>query len=148
MGSKKVISDFVKVDKLPGFSCKLCGSCCRERAIMLYDEDVERIESSGFSGFYERASDLELYLTGAPYRMKLKEDGSCFFLRSDNKCSIYEIRPDTCRRYPFIIGEDFSLASVSCPGIIWEVEGDPEPFREPSRKIANAISKFIKELDS
>lgn len=139
-----VISDFIRVERMPGFSCKLCGSCCRERAIMLYEDDVKRLEGSGFSGFYEESSYLERYLTGAPYRMKLKEDGSCFFLSDDNKCSVYDLRPDTCRRYPFIIGEGFILASASCPGITWEAEGDPEPFRAPSRKIASALSKIIK----
>ncbi|MEM2542959.1 MAG: YkgJ family cysteine cluster protein [Candidatus Korarchaeum sp.] len=138
-----VISDFVKVERMPGFSCKLCGDCCRNRAIMLYDEDVRRLESSGFSEFYEEASELERYLTGAPYRMRLKEDGSCVFL-NDNRCSVYEFRPDTCRRYPFIVGDGFILASLSCPGIDWGGEGDPERFRGPSRRMAEAIARFVR----
>ena len=139
-----VISDFVKVERMPGFSCRLCGDCCRDRAIMLYEEDVRRLESSGFSGFYENASELEIYLTGAPYRMRLREDGSCIFLGGDNRCSVYELRPDTCRRYPFIVGEGFILVSLSCPGIDWGSEGDPEGFRGPSERIAKALARFLR----
>ncbi|MDW8035330.1 MAG: YkgJ family cysteine cluster protein [Candidatus Korarchaeum sp.] len=138
-----LISDFVRVERMPSFSCKLCGSCCRDRAVMLYEEDLRRIEEVGFSDFHERTSELEYYLTGASYRMKLKEDGSCVFLSGDGKCSIYELRPDTCRRYPFIVGEGFILVSLSCPGVSWDAEGDPEPFRKPSERIAKHIAKLL-----
>lgn len=30
-----VISDFVRIERIHGFSCKLCGNCCRDRAVML-----------------------------------------------------------------------------------------------------------------
>jgi len=139
-----VISDFVRVERMPAFSCRLCGDCCRNRAIMLYDHDVERLRKAEIHDFYEETSELERYLTGAPYRMRLRDDGSCVFLTDDNRCSVYDLRPDTCRRYPFIVGEDFILVSLSCPGVIWESEGDPEPFREPSRRMARAIARLLR----
>ncbi len=137
-----VISDYVRVTKMPGFSCTLCGDCCRNRVIPLYEEDIERLKSAGYEDFYESTDSIEFELTGAPYKMKLRKDGSCIFLE-DNMCSVYEIRPDTCRRYPFIVGEDFILVSLSCPGIKWDEEGDPRPYKEASRKIAGKIRALM-----
>ncbi len=110
--------------------------------IPLHEEDVKRLESAGYTNFYEPTTEVEFELTGAPYKMKLNEDGSCLFLR-DNLCSVYELRPDTCRRYPFIVGDDFILASLSCPGIKWNEKGDPEPYRKASERIAKSIKALI-----
>lgn len=33
------------------------------------------------------------------YRLKKKEDGSCFFLDENNRCGIYENRPGVCRKF-------------------------------------------------
>ena len=137
-----VVSDYIRVKKMPGFACTLCGDCCRNRMIPLYKEDVERLESAGYMDFYEPTTKMEFELTGALYKMKLKEDGSCIFLEG-NLCSVYELRPDTCRRYPFIIGEDFILVSLSCPGIKWDEEGNPEPYRKASERIASRIGTLI-----
>ncbi len=140
--SEIVVSDYIKVERMPGFLCTLCGDCCRNRVIPLYEKDIKRLESAGYKGFYEPTTELEFELTGAPYKMKLKRDGSCIFLK-DNLCSVYELRPDTCRRYPFIVGDDFILVSISCPGIRWDERGDPEPYRELSREIAARIKKML-----
>ncbi len=137
-----VVSDYVRVERMPGFKCELCGDCCRDRVIVLYEEDVKRLEEAGHSGFYEPTSQLERRLTGAPFKMKLKGDGSCFFLEGD-RCTVYELRPDTCRRYPFIVGDGLILVSVSCPGVRWGEEGDPEPYREPSKRIINKIRLLL-----
>ncbi len=137
-----VVSDYVKVEKMPGFACTLCGECCRNRVIVLYEEDVRRLEGAGYRDFYEPTTDLERELTGAPYKMKMKEDGSCIFLEG-NRCVAYEHRPDTCRRYPFIVGDDFILVSLSCPGVKWDEEGNPEPYRKISERIAERIRGLL-----
>ncbi len=137
-----VVSDYVRVDRMPGFACTLCGDCCRDRVIVLYEEDVRRLEKAGYRDFYEPTSELERELTGAPFKMRMKEDGSCIFLEG-NVCVAYEHRPDTCRRYPFIVGDDFILVSMSCPGVRWNEEGDPEPYREASRRIARKIRRLL-----
>jgi Fe-S-cluster containining protein len=52
-------------------------------------------------------------------RLKTKEDGRCIFLTDEGRCSIYSVRPNICRIYPFwgirllnrkikIIGHDIS----------------------------------------
>lgn len=36
------------------------------------------------------------------FTLKQKPDTSCFFLDINKKCTIYEMRPDTCRNHPKI----------------------------------------------
>jgi Fe-S-cluster containining protein len=58
--------------------------------------------------------------------MKNRKDGSCIFLRTDEKrnayeCSIYDIRPILCRLYPFEIKRidigSFLLKILPCNGL-------------------------------
>ena len=40
----------------------------------------------------------------------------CFFLGSDGACSVYEVRPEGCRIYPFVVDEDARLTrDEDCP---------------------------------
>jgi Fe-S-cluster containining protein len=54
--------------------------------------------------------------------MLKQRTGDCIFL-SSNTCTIYEIRPLTCRFYPFSLEEpvqgsyEFELTNEKCPGI-------------------------------
>lgn len=82
----------------------LCeGVCCRiDWAISITLDEYE-------SGLYE--VDVICSLTGKEcekdvdtcidrsYRLKRKEDGSCVYLDSNNKCNIYENRPRVCRDF-------------------------------------------------
>ena len=78
------------------FECKQCGYCCTLRLRPNYF-DLHRLIRSGFSR--KKFLDEEGYV-------KLVE-GDCYFLeRKDGKasCKVYDIRPETCRRYPFFNG--------------------------------------------
>jgi Fe-S-cluster containining protein len=53
----------------------------------------------------------------------------CPFLGSDNRCTIYEFRPDCCREYPYTDKPDFatrtyghSQNTLVCPAVFWIVE--------------------------
>jgi len=93
----------------------------------LTKEDIEQIESAGHktSEFvdYSKRKYGERFMTSA---MKNRKDGSCVFLRRDEKrnayeCSIYEIRPLLCGLFPFEIKRiDFSsflLKILPCNGL-------------------------------
>jgi hypothetical protein len=55
------------------------------------------IEKKGFRNFID-------FIDEAGIRwVKRKDDGSCFFLTKENKCSIYDVRPSVCRLEPFTI---------------------------------------------
>ncbi|HEX9079537.1 MAG TPA: YkgJ family cysteine cluster protein [Desulfuromonadaceae bacterium] len=70
--------------------CRKCGgACCRSFSdVELSWEEVERLRALG-------ATQLRLSLIG-PHRLMI--DYNCEFL-VDGRCSIYEDRPDVCRRF-------------------------------------------------
>ncbi|MFH1788025.1 MAG: YkgJ family cysteine cluster protein [Candidatus Altiarchaeota archaeon] len=74
------------------FSCIMCGNCCRFAFIVLTDEDISRISQAGYKDFAVETPSGEKKLK----RVK----GRCVFVKSD-KCSIYEVRPRACRKFPF-----------------------------------------------
>ncbi|MFH1721624.1 MAG: YkgJ family cysteine cluster protein [Candidatus Altiarchaeota archaeon] len=92
------------------FECICCGNCCRFRTIDLTKEDIKRIESAGHKGFHEKF--------GKGERLK-RNKGRCVFV-VDDKCSIHEIKPEICKKFPF-----FKLYKHipyihdwnSCPGV-------------------------------
>ncbi len=75
---------------------KFCGRCCHETEMPLTLEDVERIESLGYS-----RRDFAVKV-GRIYRLR-NVNGRCYFLSEDNKCRIYENRPLGCRIYPVVL---------------------------------------------
>lgn len=78
-------------------SCLTCANCCKTTGPLYTQKDIERIAS------YLKlkpGSFIEKYL-------KIDEEGDyilqntpCVFLKDDNYCSIYEVRPKACAEYP------------------------------------------------
>jgi Fe-S-cluster containining protein len=93
----------------------------------LTKEDIEQIESAGYktSEFVEDSGrKYGDYSTIS--EMRNRKDGSCIFLRTDEKrntykCSIYENRPIICRLFPFYIKRidigSFMLKILPCNGL-------------------------------
>lgn len=68
--------------------------------------EQKKIEAKGFKNFLEQPDK-----TGISWIARKKDD-SCFFL-SNNKCSIYDVRPAICRLEPFTITDyDFSKKQI------------------------------------
>ena len=83
---------FAKVD------CLQCAACCKNYSPRFKTPDVKRI--SKHLGMKE-SKFIETYL-------KVDEEGDfvvkstpCPFLGSDNLCSVYEVRPSDCARFPY-----------------------------------------------
>ncbi len=69
--------------------------------------EQKRIEDRGFKDFLEEPDE-----TGISW-IRRKEDDSCYFLTTDNKCQIYDVRPAVCRLEPFtIVDYDFESNTV------------------------------------
>jgi Fe-S-cluster containining protein len=94
------------LERLPGLheeaferiDCLQCANCCKRFSPRFKTPDIKRISKH----LKIRESELiEGYL-------KLDEDGDyvvrstpCPFLGGDNRCSIYEVRPSDCERFPY-----------------------------------------------
>ena len=77
--------------------CLQCANCCRTEPAILTPGDAKRIAKhlgTSPKQFIRQYAieDIngELMLNGVP----------CKFLQSNNTCSIYEVRPEACRRFP------------------------------------------------
>jgi Fe-S-cluster containining protein len=129
-------SSFTKVDRIAlelhqeAFGivdCTKCANCCRTLRIVMNDEDITRIsahlglERDAFIAAYLESSDEEGW-----YRIKTTP---CPFLGGDNKCTIYDVRPEKCRGYSFTDKPDFLFHTfthannaVVCPAVFYLVE--------------------------
>ncbi len=118
-----------------GFDCTTCANCCKELdrsvtgqeiqrladALGLPEEDFRKRYLEGQVGPEE--DDEESDQQGARWRMRGKP---CPFLK-DNKCIVYEARPEQCRKYPYLHEPAFSSRTLgmiertfTCP-IVYQV---------------------------
>lgn len=77
--------------------CLECANCCKTTGPLFTTKDIERISKSFrmkpskfIASFLKIDEDNDYVLQSVP----------CTFLGSDNKCSIYDIRPKACREFP------------------------------------------------
>jgi uncharacterized protein len=110
---QKLYKDFLRrakkndvLDQLPEFheeafskvDCLQCANCCKNYSPRFKTPDIKRISKH----LRMRESEfIEKYL-------RVDEDGDyvtktkpCPFLASDNYCSIYDVRPSDCHRFPY-----------------------------------------------
>lgn len=77
--------------------CLDCANCCKTTSPIFRDIDIQRIArhfrmkpGAFIDEYLHMDSEGDYVLNSSP----------CAFLLDDNKCSIYEIRPQACREYP------------------------------------------------
>ena len=106
--------------------CTRCANCCKTLQIKLEDEDIRRI-----SDHLDKTSDefvdeyLEQDEEGA-FSIRVKP---CPFLGEDDRCTIYDIRPNVYREYPYtnkkgLVFRTMGIANsaLTCPAVFWVVE--------------------------
>jgi uncharacterized protein len=108
--------------------CTRCANCCKSMTVRLTGADIERIARHlGLSvqQFTERY--LEPDEQEAPL-LKMRQQ-PCPLLGSDNRCTIYDVRPACCREYPHTDKEGFTSRTMlhasnakECPAVFWIVE--------------------------
>ena len=113
--------------------CTRCANCCKTMRLGLNDEDIIRITKHlgmSIGDFTERYldSDDKNDLFSEEPQKALKQQ-PCPFLDGDNRCSIYEVRPEVCREYPHTDKEGFVFRTMgiadnalNCPAVFWIVE--------------------------
>ncbi|MCZ2099931.1 MAG: YkgJ family cysteine cluster protein [Chitinophagales bacterium] len=82
---------FSKID------CLACANCCKTSPPLVTNKDIKRIAQhlKMTPKLFERKYVIE-DINGE----KSFSQVPCFFLQEDNRCSIYEVRPEACRNYP------------------------------------------------
>jgi Fe-S-cluster containining protein len=127
-----------------GFRCKKCGICCREQPADLIAEEQLKIEEKGFKHFLGDPDEVVDYIRF----IRRKKDGSCFFLGKDDECSIYEIRPATCRIQPFTITDwdyDNNVIEVDLPAD-FHCTGIMAKGTLPVEELARAAQTIVQDL--
>ena len=79
------------------FDCLQCANCCKSIPPIVSSRDSKRISSHlGLSKqefqnkYLVQDNDGDTVINASP----------CPFLEEDNRCRIYEVRPNACRQYP------------------------------------------------
>ena len=108
------------------FECRQCGDCCRGYGgTFVSKRDIDAIASflgtdpKSFVANYCRLSGKRPLLTQ-------KEDGYCIFW--DRICTIHPVKPQMCRRWPFIESvlkdvANWRIMASMCPGMMAEAPG-------------------------
>jgi len=81
------------------FDCLECAACCKNFSPRFKAPDIKRIskylgmkETDLMNAHLHRDEDGDYVLNQKP----------CTFLNTDNTCSIYEVRPSDCHRFPYV----------------------------------------------
>lgn len=83
----------------PQIDCTQCGNCCRTFMISLDKVDAGRL--SAHLHVDEKTFAQKYLETSAEETMQVFNKIPCHFL-SENKCTVYEARPQDCRDFPHL----------------------------------------------
>jgi len=106
--------------------CTRCANCCKTISPLFRKSDVRRIakhlgmKPTDFQATYLQAEEgNRLFLKTLP----------CSFLGTDNRCTIYEVRPRDCAEYPHTQKKGFTFRthgvadnSLTCPAVFYIIE--------------------------
>ena len=117
--------------------CTKCSNCCKALRPALNEQDIGRIsehlnlaKEDFISKYTVRSSENEFELKQMP----------CPFL-FDNKCQIYEIRPESCKEYPNLLAKD---VTTRCHAFFRNAEVCPIVFNA----LENAKEEFLEDIYS
>jgi len=102
-----------------------CGRCCDQPGGIVYlsPDDAERLaEHAGLDVEAWLERDTRKTFDGRYVLKSREEDGVCIHLNEQKQCSIYEVRPQQCKAFPWW-GENLATSAAwgttktACPGI-------------------------------
>ena len=85
--------------------CLECANCCKTCPPIITTDDITRI--SKYLKISKKQFKRKYILEDIDGSLSLNSV-PCHFLQADNKCSIYDIRPEACRNYPHSRQRGFS----------------------------------------
>ena len=108
-------------------------------AIVPLDSDKRR-------QLYSQHPELEVFEAQASLQrfpvLAQRPNGDCVFLDAQRRCSIHDVRPASCRRYPALLGDD--LVSLRWATFCRSIRHDPEAHLE---LLSAAVSHHNQKLD-
>ena len=107
-------------------NCLDCANCCKNHSPRFKIPDIKRIAK--YMGMKE-GDFIQRYLLLDEENDFVLKSAPCHFLNEDNTCSIYDVRPSDCARYPytdedvFIKRNALPLKNVEvCPAVFYIME--------------------------
>jgi Fe-S-cluster containining protein len=103
--------------------CTRCANCCKTMPPGLNDQDIERIAARQNM---TRQAFIDAFLQVDPESPAefLMKTIPCPFLGADDRCTIYDVRPESCRRFPNTDQEGFigrsyqhTANTLTCPAV-------------------------------
>ena len=132
-------SDELTPDDL--FACRRCGDCCKGYGgTYLTEVDMDRI--SGFLGMHrDRFLQDACQMSAGKPVIAQAESGYCILW--DQKCTIHPVKPEMCRRWPFVKSllidtANWRAMADTCPGMRVDVNDD---------QIRKCVQNTIKRKD-
>jgi Fe-S-cluster containining protein len=109
------------------FTCTRCGDCCKGYGGTYISDRQLRIIADYLGMDLQHFVEEKCQSSGGKLLLAQKEDGYCVFW--DGLCTIYPVRPDMCRKWPFIEGvlqdvNNWHIMAASCPGMRTDVPDD------------------------
>lgn len=87
--------------------CIACGACCHDANVILDEVDLDRFRIAGRKDL-TTAKHIVRHRDGR-ISLRFAKPGPCQLQAADNRCTIYDFRPDNCRR--FVTGSEACLAA-------------------------------------
>ena len=92
--------------------CEMCGKCCHQPFITVRDEEVESVAQVAGT---DAVSFMFQYLTRDNEEGKwlFRHTNPCAFLDDDNRCRIWQGRPEICNEFPYMVSMFMSRVYLS-----------------------------------
>lgn len=112
--NKNLFYELQKVyNSLPETTCAGCASCCKWGSPPAFFIEYLNIYKYLRDNMKEQWQDMLKKSTEYFYLELVDPTQTCPFLNEENKCSIYSVRPFTCRSFGLLSKEDFNIGDRS-----------------------------------
>ncbi|EKD52220.1 MAG: hypothetical protein ACD_62C00083G0022 [uncultured bacterium] len=105
------------------FECQQCGACCTGDPGTIYvsAEEIKKIAAHNKRPIKRFVKEY-LYPFKDSYSIREHGDGRCYFFETGRGCTIYAVRPQQCRTFPFWFSNlrneaYWQVIANGCPGI-------------------------------
>ncbi len=112
-------------------NCLDCAACCKNYSPRFKTTDIKRISRHLKQ---KEGEFIENYLRVDEEGDFVLQSKPCTFLGADNRCSIYEVRPSDCSRFPYtdedvlLKKQAITLKNVTfCPAVYFVIEKLMDP---------------------